>query len=356
MTQERGDCVCNRQVHRRLNSAHRWLIVAALCWLGTTGCATIPYRYGHFRTPGDDAHTGVAFEYGKPQKTLDRIAYVTGIWSRFLSLNSRVNNHSLSDGTKEKLIAYLDENELNDVLIRVNQYDPKGEWHRLRENHRVARGWRYTAGLLSLAHYTIFPGRVLGGDQYNPFTNTLYLNSDVSAVVLHEAAYAKDVHSRLLPGTYAFVNEIPILALWRHTNGVNDILGYAQINDDWPVERETYCVVYPQMGVHGAALVGAPLPFWDGMLCTVAGAAVGHTTGRIAISRRMDQRNRMAGDESSDDDIESDSPEPLVDASDPEHGSNEIRFTSHQDDPDDKRKTDGGLKRPAPNRPLKTED
>ena len=244
-------------------TSNRGVILAVVCWICSSGCATLPYRYTQFHTPDESVHAEVVYEYGEPHKVLDGIAWVTGIWSRILSLNSHVNNHNLTDETKAKLTAYLEQNDLCDVLVRVNQYDPKGEWRRLRENRRVGAGWRYTAGLISMAHYTIFPGRVFGGDVYNPFTNSLYLNSDVSAVVMHEAAYAKDIHSRSMPGSYAVFNELPVMSLWRHTRGVNDILGYARTNDDWIVERETYRVVYPQMGVHSMALTGFFVPFCE---------------------------------------------------------------------------------------------
>jgi hypothetical protein len=35
--------------------------------------------------------------------------------------------------------------------------------------------------------------------------------TDVAAVVLHEAAFAKDVHSRNLPGLYVAINDLPML-------------------------------------------------------------------------------------------------------------------------------------------------
>ncbi len=198
------------------------------------------------------------------------MAWFTGIWAKMLMLNSHVNNHDLTAPTKEKLIAYLEENELQDVLIRVNQYDPKGEWRRLRQNDRLAPGYKYTMGMLSLAGYTLFPGRVFGGDEYNPYTNSLYINSDVAAIALHEAAYAKDIHARWFPGTYAFVNEVPMLAMWRHTYGVNDVLGYARVN--------------------------------------VAGATAGHVTGQVALTQRKREHdaelNNLKLDHQSELDIE----------------------------------------------------
>ena len=274
----------------------RWIGFAAICCLYANGCATLPYRFSQSPHPQSDSKSQVVVEYGRPQKTLDDIAWFMGIWSRLLPLNSRVNSHNLSAENQEKLIAYLESNDLTDVLVRVNQYDPKGEWRRLRENRRISAGWRYTAGTLSLVPYSLLPGRVFGGDQYNPYTNTLYLNSDVSAIALHEAAYAKDIHLRSLPGCYAVINGVPLLSMWRHTVGVNDVLGYARTKDDWALERETYRVVYPQMGVQSVAFAGTVVPFWDGVLITVAGAAAGHATGQIALSRRDRARNDFMDD------------------------------------------------------------
>ena len=300
------------------------LIVGIVC----SGCASVPYKCGNFHDTHDDSPAEIAFEYGKPQKFLDDVAWLTGIWSRVLTMNTRVNTHELSEENKEKLIAYLKVNELDDVLVRVNQYDPKGEWRRLRENERIGLGWRYSVGLLSMAHYTLLPGRVLGGDQYNPFTNTLSINSDVAAVALHEAAYAKDIHSRQLPGSYAVINEFPILSLWRHTTGVNDVIGYAQTNDDWMIEHETYRVVYPQIGIHTTAGTGPLMPFWDGILVSVAGATCGHATGQMAISQRTSERKAKLEDRATDEvttlvDLR---PNPLQ----KRPSSGNIQFTNHE--------------------------
>ena len=248
-----------------------------------------PYQYGRFHeTAGTDSPPSeIALEYRKPNKFLDRMAWAVGFPSRILPMSKSVNNHEFSQETSDKLTAYMQENDITDVLVRVNQYDPAGEWRRLRENTRISAGWRYTFGAGGLVAYTLFPGRVFGGDTYNPFTNSLYVNSDVPAMLIVEAAYAKDIHRRKLPGPYACVNEIPVLTLWRHTHAVNDALGYARVNNDWDVERETYRVVYPLLGVH-AALGGqsavsfaTPLPLLTVPISAVGGAVAGHTVGPV---------------------------------------------------------------------------
>lgn len=275
-------------------------LVILLIGMSGAGCATVPYQYGS-RQKADVrvAATGsVTFEYGKPNEPLDRLAWVVGLPSRILPMHGGINNHSLSQETADKLEAYLLDNGLEDVRVRVNQYDPIGEWHRLRENDRVAAPWRYSIGVVGLLGYTILPGRVFGGDLYNPFTNSLYLNSDVSAVVLGEAAYAKDVRRRRLPGTYATVNEFPVLSLWRHVNAVNDLLSYARETNDWELERETYRVVYPQMGIHAAggghtiATMFTAMPMYGIPLVAWSGACVGHAVGQSAIAQRTAEMKR----------------------------------------------------------------
>ena len=303
-----------------------WLLLL-FCGLFNVGCATAPYRFGKFSAVENPAVSEPVIQYGKPHRVLDSVAWAAGLGPRLLTCNPNVNKHELSDETKECLVDYMCENDLNDVLVRVNQYDPQGEWRRLQENDAVSPGWRYTAGVLSIAQYTLLPGRVFGGDQYNPYTNTLSINSDVSAVALHEAAFAKDIHGRSLPGTYAVVNQIPLVGLWRHTRGINDVLGYAQVHDRWSIEEETYCVVYPQMGIYSTALPGSFFPFWQGMLLTAGGAAAGHISGQVALSQRRNERDHKLNDPTNPAEqelAEATSPHPMKGAT--------IQFAKHEVD------------------------
>lgn len=277
---------------------HLLRFVVLLSCLTGAGCATVPYQFGKAPQAAKDGPLSVSFAYGKPNAPLDKLAWVVGLPSRILPLHGGINNHSLSQETADKLESYLQDNGLEDVYVRVNQYDPVGEWHRLRDNDRVAAPWRYSVGMLGLVGYTILPGRVFGGDLYNPFTNSLYINSDVSAVVLGEAAYAKDVRHRKLPGTYATINEFPVLALWRHVHAVNDLLGYARETRDWELERETYRVVYPQMGIHAAggghtiATLFTSIPIYGIPLVAWGGACVGHAVGQSSIAQRKAELKR----------------------------------------------------------------
>ena len=262
---------------RPLLSAHVALWAAALA-----GCAATPYRYGRFhpQSPGGVQLQPIEVCYGKPRKTVDRIGRVLGTPARLITLNRKTNNHEISPATIDKLKTYMVANDITDVYVAVNEYDPKGQWRRLRENKRVAAGWRYTFGTLNWLHYTILPNRIFGGDRYSPYTNTLNLSSDVPALVLSAAAYAKDIHSQHLPGTYAaFVNDMPVLSIWREAKATRDVLGYARVRGDWKAEQQAYHVLYPQIG---GATVGTAGPFIPtvGPLLHLGGVAAGHAVGR----------------------------------------------------------------------------
>jgi hypothetical protein len=261
--------------------------ISTLCLLAGWGCATTPYHYGHRPQPHAPAAKDVVIEDGKPNKTLDRIAWFVGIPARILPLSAKVNRHELSPETTAKLTEYLERNDLADVHVYVNHYDPGGQWRRLRENTMVSPAWRYSVGVFSWLGYTILPNRVFGGDQYNPYTNSLYLNSDVPAVVLHEAAMAKNVHSRRFSGTYAAIHELPVISLFNHGRAVGDVLGYARAENDWQTEHDTYYVVYPRMGMECTAPAASFIAgWWSAPVLALGGAAAGHVAGRTLAARR----------------------------------------------------------------------
>jgi hypothetical protein len=270
--------------------APRNLLVVVCALVVCLGCATSPYRYGEFRESSDDAPREVVVEHGKPHKTLDRVARVIGWPKRLIPWERRVDSHELSPETLDKLTDYLEKNDLTDVHVYINHYDPKSQWQRLRQNDRVSPAWRYSAGSLSMLAYTLFPSRVFGGDRYNPYTNSLYLNSDVPAVALDEAAVAKDIHARKYPGTYAAVTELPVVNLVRQSRAVSDVISYARDEEDWDVEKQAYHVLYPRMGAEGGN-AGATFwsVWWGGPLLSLGGAAVGHVTGHAVAARREAQ-------------------------------------------------------------------
>lgn len=142
---------------------------------------------------------------GEPRKIIDGFGWVWGIPSKLLLWNRCVENHNITMETEAAIAGYLYDNDLPTVRVRLNQYRPGEDWSRLVRNKSVGAGWRYTVGALSVLGETIVPGRLFGGDHYNPFTNTVHIYSDVPAIALHEGGRAKDFARRKWKGTYGVV-------------------------------------------------------------------------------------------------------------------------------------------------------
>lgn len=256
--------------------------VALILCTFTIGCATTPYVYqtNQISQPEIALEEGESqIERGQEKPFLDGLGWIVGIPGKILLWDRRIDNHRISPETEAELAAYLEDNHLDHVKVRINEYDPLGEWRRLRKNKSVGWGWRYTAGTLTALHYTLLPGRIIGGDNYNPFTNTINLYSDHPAVALHEGGHAKDFASRKYKGTYAVVTALPVLSLWPEAIATNDALGYLRNQENYEGEQEAYQVLYPAYATYVAGAASPLLPYSD--LLIKAGAVVpGHILGR----------------------------------------------------------------------------
>jgi hypothetical protein len=236
--------------------------------------------------PADTPPPPLQIEYGEPNAVLDGIGRVVGLPARILTLNERVNKHDISPETIEELTTYLERNDLTDVIVYVNRYAPGDQWRLLRENTLISPGWKYTFGTLGWLHYTLMPTRIFGGDNYNPYTNTLTISSDHPSALLSEAAYAKQIREMRYPGPYAALTGLPGFALIRYTRATSDVLGYARTQGSWENEKEAYELLYPQLGISATAPPGMFLDFLPGLVVSAGGAVVGHGAAWYAVRQR----------------------------------------------------------------------
>lgn len=228
-----------------------------------------------------EATRGRQVERGSPRPVIDGIGWFCGIPAKIILWDRRAEDHHVSPETEDALRRYLAANGLDHVKVRINQYAPLDDWRRLPKNTTVGWPYRYTIGALSLVGETLLPGRLFGGDHYNPATATIHLYSDLPSVALHEGAHAKDFARRRHPGTYALVYAIPFGNLWPEAIATGDAIAYAQHHGDAELEKETYRILYPAYGSYlgggPADFVAAPiaLPIWLGTV------VAGHAAGRI---------------------------------------------------------------------------
>jgi hypothetical protein len=234
----------------------------------------------------------VRVEYGRPHQVLDRLGWIMGIPNKVVLWNRNIDNHQVSAETVVAAEKYLDFNGLDDVKLRVNQYDPAGEWDRLRQNQRVGAGWRYSLGLLHLAGYTLWPGRVFGGDKYNPYTNSIYVYSDIPEMPLAEAGYAKDIHARSYPGVYAAINDLPLANMLHESIATKDVLEYVEETGTRAEQISAKHLLCARYGLRAGHSVGFFFGTTVALPLELGGAAIGHLTGHLAAAAEREETDK----------------------------------------------------------------
>lgn len=255
--------------------------------LHISGCAVLrpeAIQADHCNLPPGLLRNGEPqFERGKPRPIIDAFGWVWGIPTKIILWNRKADNHRISPETEQVLANYLAENQLDEIKVRVNQYRPIDDWKRLTRHKGVAWPWRYTFGAVSVLGETLIPGRLFGGDHYNPYTGTIHLYSDLASVAIHEGAHAKDFARRHYPGTYAAVYIVPLVPLWHERLATNDTLAYFETQPNEAHRREAYHVLYPAYGTYVGGGLSYLYPPW-GTPLYYGGVLAGHAAGRWQTS------------------------------------------------------------------------
>lgn len=225
------------------------------------------------------------FERGKDNILLDGAGWVMGIPSKLLLWNTKVDSHSVSPEVEHQLRQYMTERGLTDVKVRINQYDPIGEWRRLLGNKSIHPAFKYTVGAYANLKYTMVPGRLFGADEYNPFTNSINLYSDRASLALREGAHAKQAIESGYRGLYASSMYIPGSPLWVDTTATREVLAYTKESGDRLLQRETYLVLFPAYGSRIGSSATFFLDAGVGQAAQASLALVGHAVGRTMAFR-----------------------------------------------------------------------
>ena len=212
-------------------------------------------------------------ERGRPIWILDALGNLLSIPQKILLLNAKVDNHRISPQTEQTLKKFLDTypDKLGDVKVRLNQWTPVGDMKRLTTNHRIEWYFRIFPGI-PITLFSSLTGRLLGGDHYNPYTNTIHLFSDDPAIALHEAGHAKDFAESAEPGLYAVGRILPPITLHQEQAASETAIEYLEEKKDRKGELHAYSTLYPAFGTYGGEYFGLPYGNY-------IGAAAGHILG-----------------------------------------------------------------------------
>ena len=269
-----------------LSSRVALLTCGLLLSLSQSGCMVLQHRMVESEAcvPSE-----IVVERGAKRPVIDGVGWVVGIPSKVFLWNRRVDNHDISPETEAQLRQYMAQNGLSGTKARLNQYAPGDEWRRLVRNDQVAPGWRYTFGAFQTLGYTVFPGRIFGGDNYNPYTNSVHIYSDVPSLAQLPAAYAKDVGSRQYPGTYVFTQGIAGVNMIHETINTRDVLAYTASNGTTSDLQEAHEVLSPHYGMALGQTAGSFVninPANGGL--KLVGLLGGHAVGRYRSSQISD--------------------------------------------------------------------
>ena len=239
---------------------------------------------------------------GEPRKVIDAVGWVWGIPNKLLLWNRRVENHAISVDTEAAVANYLYANELSTVRVRLNQYRPGEDWRRLVRNKSVGAGWRYTFGTMSVLGETVIPGRIFGGDHFNPFTNTVHIYSDIPAIALHEGAHAKDFARRRWKGTYAAIYLLPVVPLVHESIASRDVVAYLEAHGSRAEQAAAQRILTPAYGTYVGSAGGYGLPRYSFPLY-YGSVLAGHAWGRYQAHEIMKLPEQGSADDTRIDSI-----------------------------------------------------
>ncbi len=224
----------------------------------------------------------VQVQRGRPRPVLDAAGRFLGFPNRVAIGVDGIDNHAISQATEMEIVNYLEQNGLESVLVRSNQYAPLGEFKRTVANDRIRPIWKSTFGTYNLIKYTLLPGRLVGGDWYNPYSNSLHVYSDVPALAISRAAYAQDVQTRVNPGAYAAIKDIPLAGLSHETTATQLALQYYEGK---PNEiQEAREILLPSYGASVGGQLASFVPY-GGVLGRILGGGVGQIASRMQNRR-----------------------------------------------------------------------
>lgn len=192
----------------------------------------------------------------------------------------------LSPTTIRIMNDYLEDNELEALNIEFQTESPKEDWQRLEANAAINPLLKYSLGSAYWLGNSMMNLSVWGKNYYDPYSNTLHINSNNPIEIIAEMSYAKIIQKQNYPGLYALGSKLPLIAIWAQKQKTNEMIAYAKSKQDWELEKATYRKMYPSM-LNGSSIVGMFFgPFYIRPAISVGGVLAGYTVAEWEIAQR----------------------------------------------------------------------
>ncbi|MDB4443895.1 hypothetical protein N9174_00970 [bacterium] len=231
---------------------------------------------------------------GKAIEVIDLLGNILSIPSKILLFSRKVDSHMISSETETYILEFLMYHNLYDVKVRLNQYAPYDEIRRISQKNRMNILIRIYVWLFSMIAYVLNPGRLFGGDYYNPATNSVNIFSNHVGIALHELGHALDFSKRKYPGLYQLSRFLPFVALYHEYKASQYAVQFLKRKKHHEEEISAYRVLYPAYStyVFGAIFEILPTPLM--IFYYLPFIIAGHITGFIhAAFRKKGISNRI---------------------------------------------------------------
>ena len=200
----------------------------------------------------------------------------------------------LSPTTIRIMNDYLEDNELEALNIEFQTETPKDDWNRLEANTSINPLIKYSLGSAYWLGNAITKPSVWGRNYYDPYTNTMHINSNNNLEIMAEMSYAKIIQRQSYPGLYALGSKLPFISFWAQKQKTNEMIAYAKLKQDWELEKATIRKMYPGMLNGSSKDIGRVAglffgPFYLRPAISVGGVLVGYTVAEWEISQRENE-------------------------------------------------------------------
>ena len=205
----------------------------------------------------------------------------------------------LSPTTIKIMNDYLEDNELEALNIEFQIETPKNDWDRLEANAAINPLIKYSLGSLDWLSNAITKPSFWGRNYYDPYTNTMHINSNNNLEIMAEMSYAKIIQRQSYPGLYALGSKLPFISFWAQKQKTNEMIAYAKLKQDWELEKATIRKMYPGMLNGSSKDIGRVAgiffgPFYLRPAISVGGVLVGYTIAEWEISQRENEITNVA--------------------------------------------------------------
>ena len=200
----------------------------------------------------------------------------------------------LSPTTIRIMNDYLEDNELEALNIEFQTETPKDDWNRLEANTSINPLLKYSLGSFDWLSNKITKPSFWGRNYYDPYTNTMHINSNNNLEIMAEMSYAKIIQRQSYPGLYALGSKLPFISFWAQKQKTNEMIAYAKLKQDWELEKATIRKMYPGMLNGSSKDIGRVAglffgPFYLRPAISVGGVLVGYTVAEWEISQRENE-------------------------------------------------------------------